>query len=65
MSIPNTLAFTRNINLANTTLSPTLLLHCALPHAVPSLLPSLLFVRARVSTFFRLSSKSRFIAAEQ
>ena len=28
MSIPNTLAFARNINLANTTLSPTLLLHC-------------------------------------
>ena len=28
MTIPNTLAFARNINLANTTLSPTLLLHC-------------------------------------
>ena len=31
MSIPNTLAFERNIYLANTTLSPTLLLHCAEP----------------------------------
>ena len=33
MSIPNTLAFARNINLANTTLSPALLLHCAFPLA--------------------------------
>ena len=35
MSIPNTLAFARNINLTNTTLSRRLLLHCAPPPHPP------------------------------